>query len=74
MIAPTAGLEAEYISAVYARVGLARAMDRSDPSTRAHIYPALLEALGAEEACRLELLRTTNQIINDLEAMTCQHL
>ena len=67
MIAPTAGLEAEYISAVLGRVALARAMDCSDPATRDQIYPALLEARAAEECCRVALLRATNQIIQAIE-------
>ena len=74
MINPVEGIQAEYISAVLGRVALARAMERSDPTTREHIYPALLEARGAEEACRLELLRETSQIINAIETMPCQYL
>lgn len=74
MIAPTAGMEAEYISAVYGRVALARAMTRGDHATREAIYPAWLEAREAEDACRLALLRETKHIINDLEAKTCPHL
>lgn len=72
MIDPIAGLQAEYTSAVECRLrlGLAfiHANERGDERERERIYPALEEARGAEEQCRLALKRAVAETVSALEA------
>jgi hypothetical protein len=71
MIDPIAGLQAEYTSAVECRVRLGLAFidasTRGDQRERERIYPALEEARGAEEQCRLALRRAVAESLAALE-------
>lgn len=72
MSAPSwVGLRDEYLSAVECRLRLGRAFIaanvRGDHVVREAIYPALEEARGAEEQCRLALRRATSHVVETLE-------
>lgn len=65
------GLRDEYESAVECRLRLGRAFIaadmRGDHAVREEIYPALEEARGAEEQCRIALQRATTAVVNRFE-------
>jgi hypothetical protein len=65
------GLRDEYESAVECRLRLGRAFIaanmRGDDATCEAIYPALEEARGAEEQCRIALQRATSHIVDIME-------
>ena len=65
------GARDEYLSAVECRVRLGRAFTDAEKSgdhvTGEQIYPALLEARGAEEQCRIALQHATADVVNLFE-------
>lgn len=62
-----AGLQDEYVSAIECRIRLGMAFiaakTRGDARVREQIYPALEEARGAEEQCRLALRRAVGEVV-----------